>query len=237
MIPVAQYEQHYVVTESGDVIRLSTGKVLTPTINKQNGYLYVSLWKDNVGKTTAVHRLVAQAYIPNPHNKPEVNHIDSNRLNPHRDNLEWCTRAENVIHGYAYGFMSQEARRNFSDFELDLLLQSVLAGENITALAKQADVGVPHLSINLRRLAAQLNLVEQYDTELMNQKNIRNAKVSAKQRQPVLQYTLAGELVAEHESVTAGAISVGKTSTGSISNCLNPNRQQSTAYGYIWKFM
>lgn len=215
---------------------MSSNRVLRPTLNKQTGYLYVSLWRGNVGKTCAVHRLVAQAYIPNPENKPEVNHIDSNRVNPHKDNLEWCTRTENVVHGYEYGFMSQEDRRNFSDFELNLLLQSVLVGESITALAKQAEVGLSRLSINLRKLAVQLNLVDQYDAELVKQRSTRNAAVAAKQRQPVLQYSLAGVFIAEHESVTAGATSLGKTSTGTISNCLNPSKQQSTAYGYVWKF-
>ena len=59
-----------------------------------SGYMCVVL----TGKRCYVHRLVAQTFIPNPDNKPNVNHKDGNRLNNHVDNLEWCTQKENVSH-------------------------------------------------------------------------------------------------------------------------------------------
>lgn len=69
-----------------------------PAINK--GYLYVSLYRNNVNKTYAVHRLVAEAFIENPENKEQVNHKDGNRKNNNVLNLEWATRSENNTHAY-----------------------------------------------------------------------------------------------------------------------------------------
>lgn len=72
-----------------------------------NKYPTVGLQRVNPKfKTGAlVHRLVAKAFIPNPDNKPEVNHIDGNKLNNHVDNLEWCTRKENVQHSSDNGLL------------------------------------------------------------------------------------------------------------------------------------
>ena len=66
---------------------------------------HVELWKNNKREVPFIHRLVAKAFIPNPQNKPQVNHIDGDRRNNHVDNLEWCTNGENVKHAYAHGLI------------------------------------------------------------------------------------------------------------------------------------
>ena len=63
------------------------------------GYLFVSLYKDGKAKECRINRLVAQAFLPNPDNLPEVNHIDENKQNNCVDNLEWCSRSYNINHG------------------------------------------------------------------------------------------------------------------------------------------
>ena len=68
-----------------------------------NGYYRVGLNLDGKNKMHLLHRLVAQLFIPNPENKPYVNHIDGNKLNCRADNLEWCTRSENEIHAWRIG--------------------------------------------------------------------------------------------------------------------------------------
>lgn len=67
------------------------------------GYKVVSLCKNNKMKLVKVHRLVAIAFIDNPDNKPQVNHIDGNKLNNNVDNLEWVTAQENSIHAFRTG--------------------------------------------------------------------------------------------------------------------------------------
>ena len=73
------------------------GEIMTHTTNC-NGYPCVMLRKDGVSKFVPVHRLVAKSFIPNPENKPEVDHIDADRTNCNLRNLRWVTRKENNDH-------------------------------------------------------------------------------------------------------------------------------------------
>lgn len=81
---------------------LEPERELTYTLNNR-GYYSVGIRR----KTYMVHRLVAQAFIPNPENKPCVNHIDGNKLNNHVSNLEWCTVQENNLHARQTGLHKQ----------------------------------------------------------------------------------------------------------------------------------
>ena len=99
------YEGLYQVSNYGNVMSLSFGpkntsftyiKQLLKTSNSSTGYVHVQLYKNGKSQTVNVHRLVANAFVENPFNKPEVNHIDSNRSNNHAYNLEWVTHSENL---------------------------------------------------------------------------------------------------------------------------------------------
>lgn len=77
-------------------------------------YLFVYLNKNHKSKYHAVHRLVAQAFIPNLENKPQVNHIDGNKTNNAVSNLEWVTQSENMLHAYRIGLeKSPKGRHNY----------------------------------------------------------------------------------------------------------------------------
>lgn len=98
MIDIKGYEGLYAITEDGQVWSYRTKQFRKPFVNN-SGYLQVSLIIHSKVKNFLIHRLVAEAYIPNPNNLPEVNHKDENKLNPHYTNLEWCTHEENINYG------------------------------------------------------------------------------------------------------------------------------------------
>lgn len=86
---------NYSINEDGEVRNDITGRIKKPFANKRNGYLSVDLYKDNKSKKVSIHRLVAEAFIPNIENKATVDHIDGNRKNNSVNNLRWATYSEN----------------------------------------------------------------------------------------------------------------------------------------------
>ena len=98
--PIKGYESLYEVSDQGRVRSLKFGKerILKPGRNPE-GYLVVCLCKNGEIKQCLVHRLVAQTFIPNPDNLPQVNHKDEDKENNSVQNLEWCTNKYNSNYG------------------------------------------------------------------------------------------------------------------------------------------
>lgn len=105
---IPNYEGYYQASTEGrirsvDRIRIDNyhlkGRVLKNNKLK-DGYKQVLLMVDNKKDYEKVHRLVAQTFIPNPDNKPQVNHKNGNKGDNRVENLEWVTRSENMIHAY-----------------------------------------------------------------------------------------------------------------------------------------
>lgn len=101
--------EDYIVTKDGEVYNKRNGHKLKPQING-TGYYRVGIG----GKLYFVHRLVAKMYIPNPKNKPQVNHKDGNKLNNNVDNLEWVTNRENTLHAIKTGLQPIEEKSKVS---------------------------------------------------------------------------------------------------------------------------
>lgn len=105
------YEEKYQISNLGRVKSLKrtqsnnggkqqVNEKIKSTRIKNSGYEITDLYKDRKQKTFMIHRLVAQAFIPNPNNKEQVNYIDGNKSNNCVDNLEWTIQSENIIHSY-----------------------------------------------------------------------------------------------------------------------------------------
>lgn len=112
-----EIETNYSVSDNGEVRNDKTNKILSQ--RTQQGYKHVTLTINKKPKSFRVHRLVAIAYIPNPENKPYVNHLDGCRSNNIVSNLEWCTPSENTAHAVATGLMKPTRERAVIQYSLN----------------------------------------------------------------------------------------------------------------------
>ena len=122
-VPIPGYENYYEISSLANIrsinrtiptksgyLKLEKERTLAQRISNK-GYLTVTLSKNGKSNSKHVHRLLAQAFIPNPENKATVNHIDGNKLNNNLDNLEWATYSENAFHAYKTGLYKSNERK------------------------------------------------------------------------------------------------------------------------------
>jgi hypothetical protein len=95
-----------IVSTSKNQLRLK-GRMLKPAIDNK-GYKRFAIMKDGKLITYKLHRIVAMAFIDNEYSKPQVNHIDGNKLNNAVDNLEWVNNSENQLHAYKLGLIKSK---------------------------------------------------------------------------------------------------------------------------------
>ena len=107
---------------------------------KRRGYLGLTLVKKGNKKNVLVHRLVGKTFIPNPNNKPFINHIDSNRTNNHVDNLEWCTSKENMQHASKNGRLLNHSNKRQSYYNSNKIKVSISKGHIIKKFNSIKDV-------------------------------------------------------------------------------------------------
>jgi len=153
---VLGYEKLYEVSNLGAVRSLArnttSGRVLKQ--NRSRFYLSVCLSNKNKYRTFATHRLVAQAFIKNPENKPYVNHKNGNKYDNQARNLEWTTPSENKTHAVKNGFTYSPKGRNHWNAKLteyDVVLIRRNAHKPLKELAKQFKVSIQTVSDIINR--------------------------------------------------------------------------------------
>lgn len=224
---IAGYEGLYMVSTHGRVKSMDRyiqhphsgrtfmkGRILSPTTNNK-GYKQIKLHKNGKYKSYLVHRLVAQAFIPNPNNYPIINHKDENPNNNHYTNLEYCTYRYNINYGNCRKKMSEAAKGKKYSEETKRKMSEAKKGENAYWYGK-------HLSEETRDKISKATKGKYMGKDCATSK-------------AVLMFTLDGQFIRRFDSIAEANEFLGKKRySANINNCLLGYAD--SAYGYKWKY-
>lgn len=140
---IAGYEGRYQVSNQGNVRSLEYHNakgvkrigLLKPAVDG-SGYYRCALSKNNTLTTYKIHRLVAMAFIPNPDNLPQVNHINGNKKDNRVDNLEWTDNSGNQIHAYKLGLQKKHSAHTLKVEARDIITNQVWEFPEVRIAAK-----------------------------------------------------------------------------------------------------
>lgn len=141
---IPNYEGIYQVSNFGNVRRFICNKykLLKHNINKK-GYHSVCLCKNNIKRDFRVNRLVAEVFLPNPNNLPQVNHKDEDKNNNCVDNLEYCTQKYNINYGTGIDRRAKKRLHKICQYSLDNILIKVWDG----AICIEKELNIPHQNV------------------------------------------------------------------------------------------
>lgn len=247
------YEGYYQVSNLGRVKSLdryvaTTGnpsgqRLLKGRIKKQNdwnaknggSYYAVVLSKNNISVRCSVHRLVAEAFIPNPDNLPCINHKDENKYHNNVENLEWCTIEYNNNYGTARERGCTKTKKVVLKFDLDGVLLKKYEGLGIASKEENVSKG------NLENVCTHRNgkqtingFIYMYEEDYN-----KNGFIGYKNTRlrPINQYDLNGKFIRRFDSIKQAAESIPHISKNGQANITAVCRyRQKSAYGYIWRY-
>lgn len=237
--PVKNYEELYLVSSDGFVKRRER-KIILPNgaegiikekvlkrLSGTDGYWYVCLSKENKHKRFAIHRLVAEAFIPNPLNLPEVNHKDEVKTNACVENLEWCDRKYNENYGTKKIREAQTRGKAVDRYTMDgKYIDTWYCEKHFTRTFGYNGTGlIRKVCDHYKGYSSAYGFKWKYhnDTSDFNEPKRGNA---------VLQYSKDGEFIARHKNSKRASEKTGICHS-SILKCAKG--KQMTAGGFIWK--
>lgn len=136
----------YEISSAGRIRKTKGHRLLRPHLMNSNYYRIELNYGGRIWRPT-IHRLVAITFIPNPHNKPDVNHLDGNKHNNNVTNLEWCTKSENIRHAFRTGLKHSPPGKKVKCVETGVVYDS------LHAAAKSVEGNLSNLSAHLHRKA------------------------------------------------------------------------------------
>lgn len=210
---VSLFDGKYKVSSDGTIFStVGKGRELIGGVRK-DGYRTVMFRVDGKVIHKDVHRLIAENFIPNPEKKPEVNHIDGNKLNNKIDNLEWVTRIENLIHARDNGLTKAKINMEIAN--------------EIRRMYSTRLYSYKQLSTKFKISSAQIG-------NIVNNKKWCADSYNIDSRNKLAKPIICVESNQEYSGQTEAAEKL-KINRCSISNVLNG--KQKTAGGYTWKFV
>ncbi len=232
------FNEMYSVDSTGSVISHYKNITLKLT-NNGRGYFNVKLMTQlkpvKKYKTLYIHRLVAQAFIPNPENKPQVNHIDGNKANNDVSNLEWTTAKENMEHASTTGLVNTNCSKATEE-ELIQIIKEFLKG-NTTLIEVQHRLNYQHKNSLVKVLRKRTNNVALFDKLVL--KEAHNSRFN--NRLTKASYKVTGTHKQTGETVIFNSLTEAakyvKATASMLQEVINGNNKKynsRTSKGYYW---
>ena len=218
----------------GQCRRKETLMKLTPcgkgVLRHSNKYRQVRLTKNGVSKLIPVHRLVAMAFLPNPHNLPQVNHKDENPSNNNVENLEWCDAKYNCNYGTLPSYRSDFSSRAVMQFSLDGVF--IAEYSSITKASKTLGLRGSIISEVCKGVKGSSGgFLWRYSNPTTEEVQSVETLIERKDKHKIVQLTLDGNFVALYDSVKSAALAMGCSLT-CISYCVVGKTH--TSRGFRW---
>ena len=222
-------ETEYSISTEG-LVRKDTKNNYILSQSSQQDYKFVTLLIEGKQKRMRVHRLVAETFIPNPDEKPFVNHIDGNRSNNNVENLEWVTPSENTQHAVSMGLMNNGRKRPVIQYNLQG--EKMMTFESASEAARQTGGSQSKITMCCRRQRESANDYQwRYADDIQDIKAIQKKFITGKR---VAQCDEDYNIIAIYPSFLAAAKAVGGTSSAISRVCSGTNIRHK---GYKWKLV